>query len=337
LGHWDDFATPQFCRLLLNAIFWAMNRPAPAAVCGRPVRVVSVAMFNQGIEKTTKAVDREAAAGADLILLTETWTGKKPLASLDDPSIAAMAAIAKNRRTYIVSPVRRKDGETVYNSAILINRKGEIVGVYNKMYSVLPDPPNPQFWFADGKPGHDAMVFDTDFGRIGIAICFDAQFPEVWRRFEEQGAQLVLFASAYSAGRSLESYATLHHYYLISSIRNGECQAYDMTGEKLLDERKSVSRITIDLDRRIFHNNDSYNYRGQENRLLKENPGVVVDKWMTREDWHVLRAVQPGVDLPVLIKTYDLQELRDYLNKQRRQADRLRGYPFNRVGPEPKG
>ena len=146
----------------------------------------------------------------------------------------------------------------------------------------------------------------------------------MWQRLADKGAQLVLFASAYSGGRTLGAYATLYHYYIVSSCCSGECQAYDTTGERLLDERRGVSRITLDLDRRMIHNNDSYNYRGQEKRLLAENPGVIVDKRDEREDWHVLRAVEPGVDLPALLKKYDVQLLREYMNKQRQKTDALR-------------
>ena len=58
---------------------------------------------------------------------------------------------------------------------------------------------------------------------------------------------------------------------------------------------------------------------------------------MQREDWHVLKATKPGVNLPALIKEFDIQELRTHLNKQREQADRMRGFRFKRIGPPSKG
>ena len=120
--------------------------------------------------------------------------------------------------------------------------------------------------------------------RVGMAICFDCRFPEVWQRLADNNAQLVLFSSAYSGGRSLEAYATLHHYYIVSSIRNGECQAFDITGEQLLNERKVVSRITLDLDRRIFHDNDCYNYHGPINYRDRHQRRVAAPRESGRGD-----------------------------------------------------
>ncbi len=311
----------------------------PAAVGGAPVRIVSVTLYRKGVEKTAQAVDREGAAGADLTLLTETWLGEPVFTKLDDPALATMAALAKKHHMYIVSPIHRSDGDKVYNSALLFDREGKLAGMYNKVYPVMPFPPalSREFKGVDLVPGNDAVVFDTDFGRIGMTICFDAQFPEVWQRLEDKGAQLVLFSSAYSAGRSLDAYATLHHYYIVSSIWTGECQAFDITGEKLLEESKGVSRITLDFGRRIFHNDvaASYNvfYHSKYEKLRKENPGIAVDKWCDREGWHVLRPTQPGVDVSVLAKRYGVPELREFINDQRRRADDVRGSQFKPARP----
>jgi len=313
----------------------ALRRFACAATLG----TTTVTLYRKGLENTAQVVDREGAKGADLTLLTETWLGESVLTRLDDPALATMAALAKKHRMYLVSPIHRRDGDKVYNSALLFDREGKLAGMYNKVYPVMPFPPGlgGEFKGVDLIPGDDAVVFETDFGRIGMAICFDAQFPEVWQRLEDQGAKLVLFSSAYSAGRSLDAYATLHHYYIVSSIWTGECQAFDMTGERLLDESKGVSRITLDFGRRIFHNDvaaryNAYYYPRYE-KLRKENPGIVVDKRCDREDWHVLRPTQPGVDVSALAKKYGVPELPEFINDQRRRADDVRGSHFKPARP----
>ena len=78
-------------------------------------------------------------------------------------------------------------------------------------------------------PGDASTVYEADFGRVGLATCYDANFPEVWSRLSEQGAELVLWPSAYSAGRSLQAHAINHHYYIVTSSCDPDCIVYDIT------------------------------------------------------------------------------------------------------------
>lgn len=305
----------------------AAIRPLPP-VCGRPVRIASICVHGKPVAETARLVEAEAAKGTDLVILPECWTGKRSV-PLDDPAVTSMAAVARKHKTYVVCAVYRKDGDKAYNSAILLDRQGKVAGIYDKVYPVLPE-------FEKGRnlqPGQDAPVFETDFGKLGFAICFDANFGEVWQRLADLGAELVVFTSAFSGGRILGAHATLHGYYVVSCTWRRECQVYDITGEKLLDERKGISRVTLDLDRRRYHIDCNV---PPKNKLLKEHPDdVQVEKWQQREAWFILRPSRPGVDLRALARQYGLEEYRDYIRRSRRDNDRRRGAPFQRIGPTP--
>ena len=72
------------------------------------------------------------------------------------------------------------------NSSVLIDRTGTVVGVYDKV--------NPYWTEFDLKPPalpgqHDVPVYETDFGKVGFAICYDAKFPEVFERLRGQGCR----------------------------------------------------------------------------------------------------------------------------------------------------
>lgn len=200
-------------------------------------------------------------------------------------------ALARKHKTYIVCPVYRSAKGRRFNSAVLIDRAGKVVCVYDKAYpywSEFPLRPTTEV-------GKDVPVHQADFGRVGMAICFDANFPAVWRRLAEKGAELVIWSSAYSAGRQLQAHALNHHYYIVTSTFTRDCQVYDITGERILDERRgspSVARITLDLDRGIYHTNFN---TPKLQKLLKARPGEVkVEKRLPREQWFVLKAVKPG-------------------------------------------
>lgn len=293
---------------------------------GRPVRVVSIGFRGGGkaLPQIRDLVDAEGARGADLIALPETWRGQK-METLDGLAVQAMRSLARKHKTYIVCPIYRDSEGRRFNSAVLIDRAGKVVCIYDKAYpywSEFPLKPTTQV-------GRDVPVHQADFGRVGMAICFDANFPEVWRRLAEKGAELVIWSSAYSAGRQLQAHALNHHYYIVTSTFTRDCQVYDITGERILDERRgdpSVARITLDLDRGIYHENFN---RGRLGLLQKEHPGEVkVDKRLPREQWFVLKAAKAGVGARALAKQYGLEELRAYKTRSRRQIDKMRGGPL---------
>ena len=304
-----------------------MPKPATGAEerIGRPVRVVSLSFHGKGLDQVCEVVNREGGKGADLIALPEVWRGQNSPETLDGPTIKAIAALAARHHTYIVCPIDRKEGARRFNSAVLIDRRGQVVCVYDKVF--------PYWSEYDLKPpvdvGKEAPVHQADFGRIGMAICFDVNFPEVWKRLADQGAELVVWPSAYSAGTTLQAHALTNHFYIVTSTWKCDCIVYDITGEEIHYSKGQdihVARITLDLDRGIYHQNFNIEKR---DKLLKEHAREVIqDKWLDREQWFVLKATRPGVSARGLARQYGMEELRDYIDRSRRQIDQKRGWEF---------
>ncbi|MEW6357935.1 MAG: carbon-nitrogen hydrolase family protein [Planctomycetota bacterium] len=299
-----------------------------SSAIGRPVRVVSIGFrVGKSLSEVADLVNREGEQGADLIALPEVFMDQRDdaLDRLDGKTVRTMSALAARHRTYVVCPIDRWDGKRRFNSNVLLDRKGEIACIYDKVFPYWSEfdhkPPV--------SPGEDAPVHAADFGRVGMATCFDANFPEVWKRLANQDAELVIFSSAYSAGATLLAPALTHHYYIVSSTRCPDCVVCDITGEPILyrkDDNVNITRVTLDLDRGIYHQNFNTEKR---DRLLKEHPeDVMMETWFRREEWFVLKAKRPGVSARGLARQYGMEELRDYQNRSRRQIDRMRGWSF---------
>jgi hypothetical protein len=178
--------------------------------------------------------------------------------------------------------------------------------------------------------GGEAPVFEVDFGRLGLAICFDANFPEVWKRLADQGAELVAWSSAYSAGTTLQAHALNHHFYIATSTQKSDCIVYDLTGQEALYEKSdglNITRTTLDLDRGIYH--VDFNLKKRDRLLQERASEVEQERYLEREAWFVLRAVRPGVSARALARAYGLEELRDYIERSRREIDRMRGWAFH--------
>ena len=295
---------------------------------GRPVQITSIG-FPKGLslDEIAKVVDAAAAARVDVIALPELCRGLNDRSEedLQGPTVTTMAALAKKHHTYIVCPIDRKSGNLRLNTAVLLDRRGQVVCTYDKVF--------PYWSEYDAQPpmniGEDAQVYQADFGLLGLATCFDVNFPEVWKRLADKGAEVVIWPSAYSAGTSLQAHALNHHFYIVSVTRNSDCLVYDITGEKLFykkSEKVNVATVTLDLDRGIYHENFNI---AKRDKLLKEHPeDVEQEKWMKLEQWFVLKAKRPGVGARALAKQYGLEELRHYLDRSRRTIDERRGWQF---------
>lgn len=107
-----------------------------------------------------------------------------------------IAEKAKECGLTVIGNIVEKDPlreEVLYDTAFLINSEGALVGKYRKFYLY---PSEHQYF----KPGKDLLVFDLETVRIGIAICYDHAFPELFRVFALKGAQIVFILSAVPKG-----------------------------------------------------------------------------------------------------------------------------------------
>ncbi|OGV65449.1 MAG: hypothetical protein A2283_18185 [Lentisphaerae bacterium RIFOXYA12_FULL_48_11] len=230
---------------------------------GRRARIATVCQA--GIMRKTIAescalmmerADKVLEQKPDLVCLPENFAtagmGKNPASekaeALHGMTIEAAAQRARKHHCYIVCPsYTQRDGK-IFNSAIILDRKGEVAGIYDKAcpvatspdYTVLEDGVTP------GSP--DIPVFDLDFGRIGIQICYDLGFPENWELLRKKGAQMVLWPSAYDGGFPLWAYAYLHHYYIMTSVRSGQSRIVDPCGAVLVETDKDTPFVMRDVN-----------------------------------------------------------------------------------------
>jgi 5-aminopentanamidase len=144
------------------------------------------------LEKVAKAV---TGVRPDLLVLPELFaTGyqfqsRAEALTLSEPvptgdTTQAMIQLSRDQNMYVVAGLAERDGERLYNSAIITGPEG-FVGVYRKTHLFFEE----KLWFEPGDTGF--QVFNTPIGRIGIMICFDWFFPESMRTLTMLGAEIV--------------------------------------------------------------------------------------------------------------------------------------------------
>jgi predicted amidohydrolase len=169
----------------------------------------------RNVEKVLRLLDVAGERGSHLCVLPEMWTGiefssednyRRVAEQIPGPVTNLLATRARRYGMYIVgSMYEAAAGGVFHNSAPLISPTGDIVGVYRKTH--LFDAPErtdipPGFIESSKvKAGTCVDVHDTSLGRIGVSICSDLRFPEVYREMALNGAEIVVCSSAFLSPR----------------------------------------------------------------------------------------------------------------------------------------
>ena len=267
-------------------------------------------MGESSVDEASRLVDREAAAGVDLVVLPETWTGKRP-ESLDGPATQAMAArgagiIPTSSARSIGRPASRRSTRPCCSIATVrllmcTTRSARYRMSTNRRIGAARTKAS-----QTSSAGRRPRCVQTDFGKLGLAICYDISFPEIWQQLADQGAEIVAWPSRVSrwlvAPGARDQPSLLH--------RLGDAQPspeHELSGDRPHwqagrrpghpdgQARWSDHRaFTLDLDR-AFYSHD-YGYLTVARRLVAEHPGEVeIETYMPHEAWFILCALKPGV------------------------------------------
>ena len=180
---------------------------------------------------------RKYGRGIDIAILPECAvtgeaTVKSPLRAvpLRGEFSDAFAAKAREHSCYIVAPTYLQEAaKAVSNAAVLFGRKGDIAGIYRKVHLVV-SPEGRDFENACA-PGDDVPVFDCDFGKLGIQICYDIEFDYGWSELARKGAELIAFPTQ-SPQTSHPACRAMHNRcYIISSTWRNNASVFEPTGK----------------------------------------------------------------------------------------------------------
>jgi predicted amidohydrolase len=265
----------------LGTVWWddiSIERiPAPGP---RQVRVAAINLRprntgspEESVRQFIAAIDKSVTSPVDVILLPEgitvVGTAKTYVEVADTlpdgPTVRALSEAARRKKAYIAGGIYEREGHVVYNTSVLLDRAGALAGKYRKVYL-------PREEVEHGlTPGGSYPVFTTDFGRVGMMICYDVFFPDPARGLAANGAEMILMPIWGGDETLAKARAIENKVFLVASGYDHPTYIMDPDGERLSEAREqgAAAIATIDLNRRYTHSHlgDMHSRRMREIRL----------------------------------------------------------------------
>jgi len=184
------------------------------------------------VDKWAEAIDSAAADGVDLVLLPETFLEIDESETMDGPSVRLMAEKSKEHGIYVAGSLHYldpTDGRS-YNAGMLFDRKGDLAGKYYKIHLHTPEATEMGL-----TPGLDSPVWETDFGTIGMIICYDGWFGDVTRLLALKGAEVVLWPAAGAYKGLIHARSADNGIIMLSSTLGTGASIFDACGDDIIN------------------------------------------------------------------------------------------------------
>ncbi len=263
------------------------------------------------IEKLIGRLDAAMSYHPDIICLPEVFAND--LSSPEEvpgPITNRFTSYAKENNCYIICTLIRKEGQKNFNTAVLINRQGEIIGMYDKIHPTKGECD--QGCFPSLKK--DPPIFETDLGKIGILICFDINWYEEWKKLKEKGAEIVFWPSVYVGGRMLSSYARLLNYYVVGCSKTGPSIIYDTAGDMIATSGKYEKWALARLNLEKIHCEIDFHVK-KVKQIRKKYGRKVKVKYYHNEDWVTIESKSPDLTIKKLVNEFALVSRWDYIKR----------------------
>ncbi|WP_295390336.1 carbon-nitrogen hydrolase family protein [uncultured Thiodictyon sp.] len=166
------------------------------------------------LDEAERLVREAAAGGAGLVVLPENFAlmGKHPedqvaLGEADGtgPLQSFLARVALEQRVWLVGgtiPLATSDPGRVRAACLVFDERGQRVARYDKIHLFDVSVPGADEHYQESatiEPGTEVVVIDSPWGRLGLAVCYDLRFPELFRRMLEEGVEIIALPAAFTA------------------------------------------------------------------------------------------------------------------------------------------
>ena len=219
----------------------------------------------------------------------------------------------------VYSAVRELPDGTRRNSSLLIDASGKVVSTYDKNYPVIEETT-----VQNVLPGEAETVVDTEFGRLGFAICFDLNFTDLLERYARRKPNLMLFSSMYHGGLMQAYWAYRCRSWFVGAVSNDECAVIDPVGHTVAASTNYFHYVVspVNTDYEVVHLDYNWDKLVQARKKYGRkisvfDPGHLACVLLTSES--------PEITAAQVVEEFGIERLDDYFSRvvefHRKQPD----------------
>jgi len=312
-------------KVIVGTMIYAMWEPYP----GLESRLNALVGF---IDRMVAEAEMKYNAGLDLAVLPECAVtgepGKSGLISFKiEEVLEVMGAAARRNHTYVIVPMTLEEDRKrrIYtNSNVLLDRDGKEVGNYRKVH--LAGLMGEDVLEGGLMPGKGFPVFNCDFGKLGIQVCFDMAYDDGWETLARKGAEIVAWPSQWPATVEPRCRAQRYNYYIVSSTWRNNASIFDPTGNIIAQttEPSSVLVEQIDLTYALIDWQPKLKNGKAFDEKYCEAAGY---RYRESEDRGIFWSNDPKTPIMQMVRELELELHADCLERTRQLQDRIRGGP----------
>ena len=221
---------------------------------------------------------------------------------VSDKVLEQFSGFSKEHSCYTICPVFTSSEGRIYNSAVVFDRSGKKIGQYNKIHETTGYVEQGVTCGALFQP-----VIQTEFGPIGIQICYDINWEDGWKMLRDQGVKIIFWCSAFDGGQQLNMKALQNKCVIVSSTNKNTSKICDIdgktvTGTGIWEKHFFCGEVNLE---KVFL--PTYDYLKEYRAIKKKYGRKVKVTCFHEEEWTIIESLSPDVLISDIMREFNLQ------------------------------
>ncbi|MDP4222334.1 MAG: carbon-nitrogen hydrolase family protein [Bacteroidota bacterium] len=228
---------------------------------------------------------------------------------ISDGILDEFSGFSAQNNCYTICPVYTRADGGIYNSAVAFDRKGNRIGIYNKIH---PTEEEIEYGILPGALSQS--VIQTDFGPAGIQICFDINWQDGWKMLRAQGAKIIFWPSAYAGGITVNTKAWQTKCIVASATNKNTSKLCDITGETITQTgiwNRNLYCGPVNPEKAFLA---TWPYVNRFSEIQNKYGRKVRITTYHEEEWSVIESLSLDVLVKDILREFDLKTYEEHIS-----------------------